>query len=363
MAFNSVKQKVLFLVPYPTEGASARLRVEQFLPFLDKAGIRYSLRPFFTPEFYRILYKKGNTIKKIAFFLFCACRRFIDIIKAPLYDTIFIHREVFPLGPPILEAILFLFGKRVIFDFDDAIYLPPEGSKGIIALLKCPWKTDYIIRRSSIVIAGNELLRQHALPLNKNVEVIPTCIDTDRYVRNARKDKKGEVVIGWVGSHTTQVFLKDIEGVLLELLSVYPQLKIHIIGAQEDLIIHDRVIIKSWSLEEEKADIMAFDIGIMPLPDTDWTRGKCAFKAILYMSFEIPVVVSAVGVNRDIIKDGVNGFLAYDGAEWKEKLGRLISDKALRDFIGVAGRSTAVKDFSLEANSEVFVDIITGVKN
>lgn len=362
MRHEAVKQNVLFFVPYPTEGASARLRVEQFLPELQKAGIRYSLRPFFTSAFYRILYKKGNALKKVALFMFCACRRIIDIFKIPLHDTVFIHREVFPLGPPILEAVLFLFGKRVIFDFDDAIYLPPQGSHGIIAFFKCPWKTNFLIRHSDVVIAGNELLKKHALLYNDNVKVIPTCIDTALYKRPAHKSTGGKIIIGWVGSHTTQVFLKNMENLFFDLLAKYNNLEIHIIGAKPGLIKHEKIVIKEWSLETERDDILEFDIGIMPMPDTDWTRGKCAFKAILYMSFAVPVIVSAVGVNKEIIEDGVNGFLASTNTEWEEKLARLISNSSLRRAMGVAGRATVVNSFSLEVNMPLFIDALDGTK-
>jgi glycosyltransferase involved in cell wall biosynthesis len=355
-------KRVLFIVPYPTEGASARLRVEQFLPYLKDAGIEYSLRPFYSQSFYKILYKPGNTLKKVALFLGASFRRFSDICVSPSYNVVFIHREVFPIGLPVMEWMLFIlksiFRNRIVFDFDDAIYLSPEGSSSILSVLKCPWKTDLIIRHSDMVIAGNELLKEHALKLNKNVTVIPTCIDTNLYKMTGQKPSSTELVIGWVGSHTTQVFLKDMEPVFMELLGEYPNLKIHIIGGQSGLIRHERVMIKEWSLAGEKDDIPAFDIGIMPMPDTNWTRGKCAFKAILYMSFGIPVVVSPVGVNKAIIKDVVNGYLAATGVEWKEKLSKLLSDDSLRRSMGDAGRTTVVKGYSVEANAGKFVEVI-----
>lgn len=351
-------KRVLFLVPYPTEGASARLRVEQFLPFLKEAGIEYKVRPFLTAGFYRILYRKGNTARKIVLFLFCSCRRLFDLVRALLYDVVFIHRESMPVGLPVIEAMLFLFGKKVIFDFDDAIYLPPQGSSFIVSLLKCPWKTNFIIRHSCAVIAGNEYLKRCASRFSSSISVIPTCIDTDRYKRYRANDKADAVVIGWIGSHTTQVFLKDVQETLLSLLGKYEKLKIYLIGAKPNLMHHDRVLIKNWSLGSELDDMNEFDIGIMPMPDTEWTRGKCAFKAILYMSLEVPVVASPVGVNRDIIKDGINGYLAGTNAEWEEKLMRLVDDACLRRSIGSAGRATAIRDFSLKANAPIFVDII-----
>jgi glycosyltransferase involved in cell wall biosynthesis len=360
------KGKILFLVPYPTEGASARLRVGQFLPYLENAGFGYSVRPFYTASFYRILYKKGNAPKKVFLFLAASMRRFIDVFTAPFYSVIFIHREVFPIGPPILESVLFglrFFARnKIIFDYDDAIYLPPQGSSKAMGILKCPRKTDFIIKHSDLVIAGNEFLKEHTKPLNKNVVIIPTCIDTDNYNKAGMPGGlKNNIVIGWIGSHTTQVFLEELENIFRSLLDKNRSLKVHIVGGRLDSLRHDGLVAKEWSLETERDDMAHFDIGIMPMPDTDWTRGKCAFKAILYMSMGIPVVVSPVGVNKDIIKDGVNGYLAFHGKEWEEKLSRLVGDAGLRRSIGEAGRATAVEKYSLKTNAPKFVEALVNV--
>lgn len=349
-----MKKRVIFIVPYPEEGPSVRLRVEQFLPGLDQAGIRYAVRPFLTSYFYAILYEKGRTLSKFLLFVFCSCRRVVDLARALFYDTVFIHREMFPVGPPLFEAVLFLFGKNVIFDFDDAIYLPPEGSARTMSALKCPWKTDFIIKHSCLVIAGNEFLRDHARLLNENVAIVPTCIDTDKYSGPAAKGAKDGAVIGWIGSHTTQVYLKDLEQPLLFLLDKYKNLKICLVGGRLDGIRHERIITREWSLRTESDDIKSFDIGIMPMPDTDWAKGKCGFKAILYMTCGLPVVASPVGTTLDIIDDGVSGFFAGSAGEWISKLSMLVEDPALRDAMGRKGREKAVKEYSLASNAPLF---------
>lgn len=351
-------RKILFLVPYPSEGASARLRVEQFVPSLRQAGIECKVRPFLTTSFYRILYKRGNTVRKVFLFLFCVCRRASDLARAVFYDVIFIHREALPVGLPVVEALLFLLNKKVIFDFDDAIYLPPEGSSPLIAFLKCPWKTGFIIRHSRAVIAGNDYLRRYAERFNGSITVIPTCIDTERYHSSRPGRSPESLVIGWIGSHTTQVFLKSIREVLFGLLKRYDNLAVHLVGAQPGVLNHERVVVKRWSVGSELDDIRQFDIGVMPMPDTEWTRGKCAFKAILYMSLEMPVVASRVGVNREIVKDGSNGFLASSGKEWEEKLLRLIEDGSLRRSLGASGRATVEREFSLRTNAPLFCDLL-----
>lgn len=353
-----MNKRAFFIAPYPKEGASARLRVLQFLPYLKDAGISYTFRPFLTSGFYNVLYKKGNTFKKAVLFIVCSAMRFADIVRALFYDVIFIHREAYPIGPPILEAILFLAGKKIIFDYDDAIYLPPEGSKYVTAALKCPWKTNFIIKHSALVIAGNEFLKNYASRFSKNITIIPTSIDTDKYSSSRQKMGDSGTVIGWIGSRTTQVFLKELEGVFLNLLEKYPDLEIHLIGDDIATVRHERIILKEWSLEREKQDIEYFDIGIMPAPLTDWTKGKCAFKAILYMSFSVPVVASPVGVNKDIVADGMNGYLAETPAEWEEKLSMLITHPDLRRSMGKAGRKTVEEGFSLNTNAPIFVDAV-----
>ncbi|MDP2913145.1 MAG: hypothetical protein Q8N91_03975 [Candidatus Omnitrophota bacterium] len=244
-----MKKRVFFFVPYPRQGPSVRLRVEQFLPYLEAEGIGYKVRSFLTPSFYDILYKEGNALRKFLLFLFCFSRRLIDVIHALSYDTIFIHREAFPIGPPVFEAILFLCGKSIVFDYDDAIYLPSQGSSRIISFLKCPWKTNFIVRHSKFVIAGNEYLKEHARNLNPSIKVIPTSIDTDKYKKGEGPVAKENIVIGWIGSHTTQIFLKELEGVFTMLTSRYKNLAIHLVGSSPDIIKNERIVIKSWSLD------------------------------------------------------------------------------------------------------------------
>lgn len=356
-----MRRRVLCIVPYPTEGASARLRVEQFMPYLKDAGIDCVVRPFLTSGFYAILYKRGNVMRKIAYFLACAFRRFVDIARSFYFDAVLIHREAFPLGPPFLEALLFLFRRRVIFDFDDAIYLPSQGGNYGAAILKCPRKTDFIIRHSDAVIAGNDYLRDYARRFNSAITVIPTCIDANRYRRSVRRAVSEEVVVGWIGSHTTQVFLDELEGIFLTLLAKYRNLKIRLVGGRLNALAHSRMYAKRWSLEDELHDLQGFDIGIMPMPDDEWTRGKCAFKAILYMGCGIPVVASRVGVNTEVIEDGVSGFLVTGEYEWTEKLSLLIENRRLRDQLGQRGREKVVERYSLSGAAPVLVRILDTV--
>ncbi|MFC1667380.1 glycosyltransferase family 4 protein [Candidatus Omnitrophota bacterium] len=350
--------KVLFIVPYPSEGASNRFRVEQYLPHLDSKGISYDIRPFFDTRFYKILYLKNNYIKKIVYFLKAVWRRIEDILRLHNYDLIFIHREACPLGPPIFEWLIYKTKKPIVFDFDDAIFLPNFNTVNrIYSFLKFPSKTKRITKMSSVVIVSNAFLEQYASKFNQHVHVIPTPVDVTKFVAT-KKDSK-QITIGWIGSFTTSLYLPIIFNVMQELGRKYDFI-FKIIGAEKPIFIPGvKVENREWSLEKEVQNFQDIDIGIYPLPDTLWTQGKGAFKAIQYMSVAVPVVSSPVGMNRGLIQDGINGFLASSDEEWVEKISRLIEDPGLRHKIGLAGRRTIEEKFSVKVNAPRFLKILT----
>ncbi|MFH1996805.1 MAG: glycosyltransferase family 4 protein [Candidatus Omnitrophota bacterium] len=354
--------KVLFIVPYPTEGASNRVRVEQFIAHLEKRGVVCAVRPFVSRPFFKILYKPHRYAEKIFWFIIGTINRMIDIVRALWCDIVVIHREAYPFGGPVFESILFRMGKPFVFDFDDAIFLPNTSEHNIpFERFKRPNKVAKIIRMSHQVIAGNEYLKEYAARFNRNVVVIPSSIDTEKYLPAKKNAGDDEIVIGWIGSNTTKVFLYDLEDTLKDLLGRYRNVRFEVVGAEFYSDTFDRITNRKWSLENEVASIQRFDIGIMPMPDNDWTRGKCGFKAILYMACGLPVVASPVGVNRDIIDDGVSGFLAEGPDEWKEKLAALIEDRALRDRMGASGRQKIIKGYSTGLTAPMFYDTLSKI--
>ncbi len=355
--------KVLFLVPYPSQGASNRYRVEQYLPFLNDAGIKFLVRPFWCKAGYEVLYKNGYFFRKLYYFILGTIFRFFDIMRALRYDAIFIHREAYPIFGAFVEKALVSLKKPLIFDFDDAIFLPAKSSSNnFIERLKRPGKISRIIAMSSYVIAGNSYLADYALKFNKSVCVIPTAIDLDRYLQKENY-AAGEVVIGWTGSATTLDFLNRLESVFRKLSSRFKNIKIKVIGGDFHINGLPNIISQPWSLDSEIECLKTFDIGIMPMPDNDWTRGKCGFKAILYMGMAIPCVCSPVGVNKEIVQDGVNGFLADSDEEWFNKLSILIEDSGLRRKMGCLGRKTIEERYSVRVNAPKFLDVIKKVCN
>ena len=355
--------KVLFWVPYPTEGASNRYRVEQYLPYIKKAGIDYSLHSFWSSSAFKILYDSGYLFKKCYYFILGTISRLFDLLCIFKYDLIFIHRESYPIGGAFFEAILFLLKKPYVYDFDDAIFLPSSSNKNIfIERFKNPKKVAKIIKMSQHVIAGNRYLSDFVLHYNKNVSVIPTPIDTKKYY--PRNEKCGDkTVIGWIGSVTTLDFLGSIRNVFISISKQFRNVQFKIVGGDFSIPGLTNINSKPWSLNEELEDLQTFDIGIMPIPENEWTKGKCGFKAILYMSMSIPCVCSSIGVNKEIIIDGENGFLASSEDEWFKKLSMLIDNFEFRKNLGRRGRKTVEEKYSVKVNAPRFLEIFQEVYN
>lgn len=351
--------RVLFLVPYPREGASNRIRIEQYIPHLECRGISCRIRPFVNRPFYRILYLPHRYAAKAFWFVVCTANRLLDLARALRYDLVFVHREAYPFGGAFIESALHHMGKPIVFDFDDSIFIPSTSQHNIyIERFKKPGKTADIIRMSRAVIAGNEYLRQYARAYNKDVVVIPSAIDTAKYCPAPAGIDREEVVIGWIGSATTRAFLYSMKDVFSELSRLHRNVVIKIVGDGVYGFEMRNVVNKQWALDDEVDDLRGFDIGIMPMPDNEWTKGKCGFKNIVYMSLGIPVVCSPVGVNAEIVQDGVTGYLASTPADWLDRLSRLIRDRALRRRMGTAGRDRARRFYSVEANAEKVADVI-----
>ena len=353
------QMKILFIEPYPIEGPSSRYRVEQYVPYFEDNGIECIVRPFVSSKFYNILYKKGLYFKKILFFFQSSLKRFFDIFTALSSDIIFIHLEVFPFGPPLFEWILFKAGKKIIYDLDDAIYMGiTSPANRFLKCLKCPSKIKKIIRLSTHVITCNEYLSDYARRYNKNITIIHTSVDTEKFAPKI-KDPKEDITIGWIGSHTTTPYIEELKDVFYK-LSLTHRFSLKIIGAAEHNIKIPGIKIMNldWSLKNEIEQFQSLDIGVYPLPENEWTLGKTGFKTIQYMSVGIPAVVSNSGANRTIVRDGISGFLAETEAEWIKKISRLIEDSGLRRSIGYTGRKIVEEKFSVKVNAPRLLEVI-----
>lgn len=350
---------VCALVPYPTNiTPSQRFRLEQWMPALASQGIDVTVVPFADAELMQVLHRPGQHLKKLVAFGRALVRRLTHLIAAARYDVIFIHRAISIVGPAWLEHFVKLTGKPIIFDFDDAIFhLHTSAANRSLGWLKFPGKTAAICRLSNHVMVGNEWLADYARQFNPQVTVVPTSVDTERFQVVARNSTCERIVVGWTGSSTSQTYLEAFAPMLRELLARYPiELRVH--SDREPNLPGVPCIWRRWSAETEVEEIRQFDIGLMPMPDEEWAKGKCAMKALLYMSLGIPAVCSAVGANCEVIQHGENGMLAYTTEEWLNSLGTLIEDAALRARLGQAGRRTIEERYSKAHAASLFAQVV-----
>jgi glycosyltransferase involved in cell wall biosynthesis len=359
---------VLALSPIPEEGAGCRFRIAQFIPYLESHGFEVTLSPLFTTQFFRLVYKPGRHLQKAAAFVGLSLKRLDSLRGFQRYDLIFIYREIFPIGPAVIEHLLTMpKHPPVVFDFDDAIFLPSVSEANqFLSALKFPGKVKSIVRHSDHVVAGNGYLAAYARRFNDAVTVIPTCVDTAKFVPRrigsaGDTDRAGEPVVGWIGSPTTAAYIRGLKTVLKR-VAARRRFVLRVSGAGEAIEM-DGVNVENapWSLDGEIGLFNGCDVGIYPLLDNEWSKGKCGFKAIEFMACGVPVVASAVGVNREIIQDGVNGFLASTDDEFADKLERLLADPALRQRFATAGRQTIVDRYSLDVHAPALAALLRQV--
>jgi glycosyltransferase involved in cell wall biosynthesis len=276
-------------------------------------------------------------------------------------DFVFIHREAASIGPPVLEWIIGkILRKKIIYDFDDAIWGTDKVHENKLSkFFRWRKKTSSICKWSWKVSAGNSYLAEFASQTQTNVILNPTTIDTVFYQPIPKQEMPGQpLVIGWSGSFST---IKHFEIILpaLEIIKekYREQVFFSVIGDADYTYSPLAIQGRQWKLTEELSTLNTFNIGIMPLPRDEWANGKCGLKGLQYMALEIPTIMSPVGINKKIIKDGYNGFLAESVNEWVETLSLLIEDASLRGFIGKNGRKTVVESYSVISNSENFLSL------
>jgi glycosyltransferase involved in cell wall biosynthesis len=354
--------RLLAIVPsvYDTSPGQ-RFRLEQWDPYLRQLGVEITYAAFEDSELSATLHKPGNVGKKMRLIVKAFGRRAGVVRSLRGYDAVYMFREAALLGPPIFERLVHRSGLPTIFDFDDAVFVPyVSPSNGYLSYLKFPAKTKTICRLATHVIAGNPYLADYARQYNSNVSIVPTTIDTEKYVMVPRKHDNQVPVIGWSGSFSTVQHLDALAGALKR-LARKENFRLVVIGTPVYKIDGVDVEALPWRSATEVSDLRQIDIGIMPLPDESWSRGKCGLKALQYMALRIPTVCSPVGVNSEIIQDGVNGFLASTEDEWVEKLTKLLHDKNLRQQLGAAGRTTVETNYSAAVQAPRVFEILRSV--
>jgi glycosyltransferase involved in cell wall biosynthesis len=358
-------KRILFLGSASIEQASTRYRVLQYVPALNAAGFDVRILPFLTPDQERRLYTPGINLAKLWDVASAGLKRLATTLSACSFDLVVITREAMLYGPPLLEWwIGRIYRRRIVYDYDDAVYVPyvsPTYGKAA-RWLKCPWKTDYIIRMSKGVLAASPALVKHARELGANVTLMPTVVDVDQYQGAQPWPRTQHVpVIGWIGSHSTARYLKIIAPAL-EVLATHHDFIFRVIGAREQMKIPGVQIESSrWTLEGELRNFRSLDIGVYPIFDDAWSQGKAAFKAIQYMAAGVPCVSSPVGMTCDVIEDGVTGLLARTTEEWISRLEALLQDPSLRHRLAANALNRIRQQYSLDVHAPRLVEVLRTV--
>lgn len=348
----------------PKRSPSQRYRFEQYLPFLEQRGFNFTFSYLLSDQDDKTFYSHGNFLSKVFILGKSILIRVKDCFRFKNFDIIFIQREASFLGTSFAEKRAYKSGAYVIFDFDDSIWLAdtsPGNKKW--EWIKKPEKFFTNIANAHCVMAGNSYLAEKAKPFNTNTIVIPTTVDTALHKLIANSKNQNIVTIGWSGSISTIKHFELLVPVLIKLKKKYGEkIAFKVIGEKNYKNPELEVEAVAWSEETEVQQLNSLDIGIMPLPNDAWANGKCGLKGLTYMACGVATVMSEVGVNKQIIKHGQNGFLAENDYEWYVLLSLLIENKDLREQMSDKGRDTVIKNYSVEAYKNNYLSLFTDAR-
>jgi L-malate glycosyltransferase len=357
------QKRILFVCPYPEHVApSQRLKFEQYYDHFRAAGYQVDTTAFISPDFWKIIYQPGHFAGKAWYSFTGYLRRFRDLFRLRRYDVVYIHLWVTPFGPPVFEWLFTRIARRVIYDIDDLVYLGNVQSKAhpLVTIIKGRKKPLFLMKAADHVITCTPYLDQFVRKLNPNTTDISSTINTDLYRPKTNYRPEGKFVVGWSGSHSTSKYLHLLDGVFRDLAKTH-DFKLLVMGDPNFRIEGVDVEAIPWKEEYEVATIARFNAGVYPLPDEEWVLGKSGLKALQYMALGVPTVATAIGTIFRIIRHGENGFLVANDGEWKQALITLMTDQDLARRVGQAGAETVEQEYSIRANSKVYLDIIRSV--
>ena len=351
--------KLLILSRYGRQGASSRLRMMQYIPTLEAAGFKVETAPFFDDAYLTALYGGNGRAAAIPKYYL---RRAMQARRRPRPDLIWLEKEVFPWLPWGLERKLLPRGIPIVADYDDAVFHRYDLHARRAVRTVLGQKIDHVMAHAGAVTAGNAYLADRANAAGaRHICTVPTVVDTTSYAMKGPHASDDTVRVGWIGTPGTweecvAPFLPVLEGIMTEAAA-----RLCAVGAGQAAAGANTVEVLEWSEDAEVALIQGMDIGVMPLPDTPWMRGKCGYKLIQYMACGLPVVASPVGVNAEMVEHGVNGFLAMTNDEWRDALTTLARDPALRRRMGRAGREKVEREYSLQVQGPRVAQLLRDV--
>jgi len=339
--------RVVLLSRYDRLAASSRVRSYQYIPYLRELGIAVESRPLFDDRYIERLYRGRRRL--VMPILAGYVRRLWDLITASRSDLLWIEYELFPWLPAWFERALARLGVPYVVDYDDAIFHRYDSHRAALVRGVLGRKIDQVMQGARVVLAGNEYLAERARRAGAaRVEWIPTVVDLNRYqVPTPHHDRP--YTVGWIGSPLTAPYLQLIRDALAQVCRD-DGVHLTLVGSGPVSLDHVAVDVRPWSESSEVQELQQFDVGIMPLRDEPWERGKCGYKLIQYMACGRPVVASPVGTSSQIVEHGINGFLATAASEWVQAL-RALRDPELRARLGAAGRAKVERDYCVQVTA------------
>lgn len=353
----------MFLTSYPNSAAATRLRFTQFFRYLEREGISCELVSFLSEPLFRDLYRSQSVAAMGARLALRTARYLAGLPAMRRADVVVVQRNAMLFGPPIAEWLIARALRiPLIYDFDEAIWLTDQSVRWgrWTSMLKFRDKTRQIIGMARHVIVGNGHVRDYVLQYRRaeDITVIPMVVDVDEFRPVPRDEARRPLVVGWVGTHSTARYL----GMIAEPLAACARrhdVRLKVVGASPGFRLPGiEVENKEWRLDQEVADFQHLDIGVYPVTDDEWGRGKSGLKPVSYMGCEVPCISSPVGGVNEFLVDGVNGLFARTPEEWESAFERLLSDAALRRRLGAAGRRTVVEGYSVQVHAPRFAEVI-----
>jgi len=361
--------RVLALTSYPVEAAATRFRLQQLVEPLGRLGLDVEVRPLLSSAAFRGLYDRGSAGRTAWRLGRAHLRRLRDIADARRADVVLLQREAALLGPPVVELLLDVVGRRpIVLDLDDPTWVsydsPTFGRLGRV--LKWPGKADWLIDRAALVTCGSRAIVDHVEALGRPARLIPTVVDTDVFRPRPRPrpgpGPAGPPVVGWIGTHSTFPYLAGIAPALAA-VAKDAEFRLLVVGAGPGATMPAGLTAdqRPWALTREVADFQSLDVGLYPLADDAWGRGKSGFKAIQYLACGIPFVVSPIGATCEIGIPGTTHLEARTAAAWTEAVRALVADPALRQAMGAAGRTYTLEHHTLAQAARAMAEALRSV--
>lgn len=363
--------KILALPKYSYEGASSRYRVYNYQKYFESQGLEVIIKPLFDKTYFTSRAKLSKLFVALKFYIH---RLFIVsslLISNKKYDLILLEYELFPFLPAIFERLFKLRGIKYIVDYDDAIFHKYDMSNNPIIKIFLKNKIGVVINNATYCLACNEYLESYIKQYNANILRLPTVVLLDNYRKayeSYNKTENDKFIVGWIGSKTTSVYILEMLDVFKALIDNYPNTAFNLVGFDENLVTQEQIDkyhlnIITWTEEDEIKNILDMDVGIMPLRNDPWSRGKCGFKLIQYMSCKKPVIASPVGINCSLVENGINGFLVESKDEWFNAFEELYLNQSLRVSMAHNNFEKILDKFNYDKNCQKYVNLIRALKN